>query len=243
MNLKKLSEPFPAKDIEWRVSHGGVKNGRPWAMVLAYVTNRAIMDRLDEVVGPLDWHNEFKPGPEGGVLCGITIQGVTKWDGAENTNVEAIKGGLSSAMKRAAVQWGIGRYLYNLEDNWAIFNNEGKYSAKIEGKWYKWDPPSLPAWALPDRKNSDYEERKEAVIRNNYDRPDPEGYDQPNNVSDRQESTSQSIFAEIIKIVNSDAVPINKKAEILRNARPIKEDDQQLALLLKNIKYEFDIKE
>ena len=42
-----------------------------------------------------------------------------KWDAAENTQVEAVKGGRSGAMKRAAVQWGIGRYLYNLEEGFA----------------------------------------------------------------------------------------------------------------------------
>lgn len=50
----------------------------------------------------------------GGVECGISIkidgEWITKWDAAENTQVEAVKGGRSGAMKRAAVQWGIGRY-------------------------------------------------------------------------------------------------------------------------------------
>jgi hypothetical protein len=76
---------------------------------------------------------------------------VTKWDGAEETDSESIKGGLSAAMKRAAVQWGIGRYLYDLPEGWAAFpaNGKGPYSAKIEGTYYKWAPPDLPGWALP----------------------------------------------------------------------------------------------
>ncbi|WP_263317101.1 Rad52/Rad22 family DNA repair protein, partial [Enterobacter hormaechei] len=60
----------------------------------------------------------------GGVECGISIkvegEWITKWDAAENTQVEAVKGGRSGAMKRAAVQWGIGRYLYNLEEGFAV---------------------------------------------------------------------------------------------------------------------------
>jgi hypothetical protein len=75
---------------------------------------------------------------------------VWKWDGAENTEVEGVKGGLSSAMKRAAVQWGIGRYLYDLEEGWAKVHEGGKHSSKAkDGSWFKWDPPDLPAWALP----------------------------------------------------------------------------------------------
>lgn len=39
-------------------------------------------------------------------------------DGAENTDIEPVKGGLSDAYKRAAVKWGIGRYLYDMEAAW-----------------------------------------------------------------------------------------------------------------------------
>ena len=158
MELDKLKEPFPAKDIEWRVQRSGVKNGKPWAMVLAYVTNRAIMDRLDDVCGPSNWKNYFEKGPDGGILCGIAIkcgdEWVTKWDGAANTQVESVKGGLSSAQKRAGSQWGIGRYLYNLDTGFANIDENGKFSAKAKDgqtdMWFKWNPPSLPQWALPE---------------------------------------------------------------------------------------------
>ncbi|MGH7576528.1 MAG: Rad52/Rad22 family DNA repair protein [Longimicrobiales bacterium] len=33
--------------------------------------------------------------------------------------MESVKGGLSAATKRAAVEWGIGRYLYGIEEGWA----------------------------------------------------------------------------------------------------------------------------
>lgn len=157
-NLSRLRDPFPADDIEWRVQQAGEKNGRPWARVLAYVTNRAIMERLDEAVGPDSWQNVFKEGPAGGVVCGLSVrvvradgstEWVTKWDGAENTDVEPVKGGLSGAMKRAAVMWGVGRYLYDLEEGWARVHDGGRHSAKGKDGWFKWDPPELPAWAVP----------------------------------------------------------------------------------------------
>jgi hypothetical protein len=155
-----LAAPFPANEIEWRLQQAGEKNGKIWGMALAYVTNRAICNRLDEVVRPWRWRNEFKAGPEGGVLCGIAIYvseelgWVTKWDGAENTDIEAVKGGLSGAMKRAAsTGWGIGRYLYNLEEGWVQPHAEGQYRGQTKDKKpFRWNPPKLPAWALPQAK-------------------------------------------------------------------------------------------
>ena len=155
MDLSKLKDCFEPNDIEWRLQQcGKTKEGKIWGMALAYVTNRAIMNRLDEVCGPENWKNEFKAAPDGGILCGISIkvgdEWVTKWDGAENTDIEAVKGGLSGAMKRAAVQWGIGRYLYKLEESWINANENGAYRGKTkDGTTFKWDAPTLPAWALP----------------------------------------------------------------------------------------------
>jgi hypothetical protein len=157
---EQLGEPFPAEDVEWRVGQAGKKGEGVWAKVLAYVTNRAIQERLDAVMGPVNWRNEFREGPGGGVLCGLSVrwaeEWVTKWDGAENTNFESVKGGLSGAMKRAAVQWGIGRYLYNLPEGWANVHGGGRHyqgANKEKGTpAFKWDPPPLPAWALPGGK-------------------------------------------------------------------------------------------
>lgn len=158
MDLNKFDEPFAPEDIEWRVQQCGMTgNGKPWAMVLAYVTNRAIMKRLDEVCGKSGWRNEFTAAPDSGVMCGISVkvdgEWITKWDAAENTQVEAVKGGMSGAMKRAAVQWGIGRYLYMLEEGFAevsVEKRNGWNRAKTkEGKQIFWTPPRLPSWALP----------------------------------------------------------------------------------------------
>lgn len=161
MNFKELLTPFAEGDIEWRVQRAGVTRDKGWALVLAYVTNRAIQERLDEVATPEKWKNEFSTAPGGGVLCGISIKSgdewVTKYDGADNTQVEAVKGGLSSSMKRAAVQWGIGRYLYKL-DSTLVNMQEAKpkdmsgwhmhYDKDSNTRFY-WQTPKLPDWALP----------------------------------------------------------------------------------------------
>lgn len=161
---QKLSAPFLADEIEWRAQTVGVSaKGKPYAMVLAYVTNRAIQQRLDDVFGCLGWKNEYKPSPNGGVMCGISVYNeqikdwVTKWDGSENTEIEAVKGGLSGAMKRAAVQYGIGRYLYNLPSTFAVCqlerpsSRDGWHEATTRDKKTKiyWQTPLLPEWALP----------------------------------------------------------------------------------------------
>lgn len=145
-DLPKLGAFFPPEDLEWKPIAVSKKTGK--ALAAAYLPNRAIQDRLDEVCGAGDWKNVFKPGPAGGVLCGIAIlierpdgkaEWVTKWDGAENTDVEAVKGGLSGSMKRAASQWNIGRYLYRLPNQWVPIDERGRFTQE----------PTLPRAFLP----------------------------------------------------------------------------------------------
>lgn len=156
-----LVEPFSASDLEWRVQRAGARDNGTWALIVPYITNRAIQERLDDVFGVLGWGNEFKEGPCGGILCGITVYidsaEITKWDGAENTDIEPVKGGLSGAMKRAAVQFGIGRYLYSLDTCWATCFEDTKKGAH-RGQWidsnkqkhyFSYNPPELPESALP----------------------------------------------------------------------------------------------
>ena len=165
--MKRLQEPFFSNEIEWRIQQAGVSKGKPWALVLAYVQNRAIQRRLDDLFGVDGWRNEYREWRGKGVLCGISIRigenWITKWDGAEETDIEPTKGGLSDSMKRAAVQFGIGRYLYNLESNFAEcseqqFQGARKYRGK-DGQFF-WMPPELPDWAIPE---AEREERRKRV--------------------------------------------------------------------------------
>ena len=173
--FKELTQPFPANDIEWRVQRSGEKNGKPWAMVIPYVTNRGVQNRLDEVFGPLGWKSEEKQ-VHGGWMCGISVycsdrkEWVTKWDGADNITMtddkkqkyESVKAGISASMKRAAVQWGIGRYLYSLEATFADIpvQGNGKNRAKVRPRnggqdiHFSWNPPRLPEWALPEEEKN-----------------------------------------------------------------------------------------
>lgn len=137
---ERFSAPFYPSEIEWRI--GATNSTKTSGIALPYITNRAIQNRLDEVCGVFGWKNEFIVNDKS-KICGISIkvgdEWITKYDGADDTNIEATKGGISNAMKRAAVQWGIGRYLYKLPTFWVALENK-----KIKGK-----PPELPQWALP----------------------------------------------------------------------------------------------
>ena len=128
-----LAQPFAPEDLEWRLQQA--YEDRMRGMAVPYVTNRAIQNRLDEVCGPENWYNDFKPwhtnGKKESQLCGIAIyfEGrgfITKWDGAEDSDIEPVKGGLSDSMKRAAYQWGIGRVLYSLDTVWVDIERKGK---------------------------------------------------------------------------------------------------------------------
>ncbi len=118
-----LAAEFPKDQIKMRSQ--GNKN-------LSYITARQVMNRLDEVVGPEFWWDEYIP-LEHAVICRLTIRlpdgrEVTKSDAGgfagmgmrDRATGEFIpdeendaKTGYSDAFKRAAVKWGIGRHLYN----------------------------------------------------------------------------------------------------------------------------------
>ena len=111
---EELARPFAPEDLEWRIQV--TTKDKTSGLAIPYVTNRAIQDRLDEVVGPENWYNDYKPwhgnGKKDAQICGISIyfEGkgfITKWDGAEDSDIEPIKGGLSDSM-------GIGRVLYKM---------------------------------------------------------------------------------------------------------------------------------
>lgn len=149
----QLASPFAAEHLDWRVARSGVKNGNPWAQVLVYIDARAARKRLNDVLGHENWRVEYTTGPADGVLARLSIrvgnEWITKEDGAGATDVEATKGAISAAFKRVAAVWGIGDYLYGIGDSWANFSPNGAHSAKIDGNFYKWDPPQLGARFLP----------------------------------------------------------------------------------------------
>jgi hypothetical protein len=135
---RQLSEPFPPEAIHWRI--GSKSKDGTKARLLAYLNARDVMDRLDEVVGPENWEDSYDETAKR-LLCTIRIavhdgdfvSWVAKTDGAGDTNMEGEKGGISDAFKRAAVKWGIGRYLYSLDSPWVALDERGNIPKDFDG--------------------------------------------------------------------------------------------------------------
>jgi hypothetical protein len=106
-----LAAPFESQEVRVRTQAN---------RQLAYITARTAMNRLDSVLGPENWWDEYVPG-ENSVLCRLTVR---LPDGSTLTKADAggyagmpdsgddDKSGYSDAFKRAAVKFGVGRYLY-----------------------------------------------------------------------------------------------------------------------------------
>ena len=150
MNYDLLVSTMPESAIEWRVqTQGTTRQGKPWAMVVPYADARYLMTLLDAAMGPDGWYDEYESGPNGGVLCRLWLNfdgtWICKQDVAENTQVEAIKGGVTDAFKRACVKFNVGniRALYGVGECWAQFTDNGRFTTKLDGNRMKWDPPKL----------------------------------------------------------------------------------------------------
>ena len=108
-------------------------------MALAYIDARDVQDRLDAVCGVDGWQCRDVPMHDKKTVCEVGVRIGNEWiwkaDGAGDSDVEAEKGALSDAFKRAAVRWGIGRYLYDLESPWVALEPAGQ-SYKIAAGEY-----------------------------------------------------------------------------------------------------------
>ena len=126
----KLKAEFPRDQITFRP--GSMTKDKKKGLPLAYIDARDVMNRLDDVLGCMMWKDEYEfHGTR--TICKLSVydedgsEWIAKCDGAGDTNIEGEKGGLSDAFKRAAVKWGIGRYLYDLRfmyrevDQWKKF--------------------------------------------------------------------------------------------------------------------------
>lgn len=125
----ELCRPFAAEEIDWRI--GSTNADKTKGMALAYMDARAVMDRLDGVCGPDGWQCNYTVGAGNSLICnlGVRMPGnewIWKADGAGATDVEGEKGMMSDALKRAAVRWGIGRYLYEMKSPWVPIEARGR---------------------------------------------------------------------------------------------------------------------
>jgi hypothetical protein len=141
-----LAAPFAAEEVRFKPA---VVSGQR-ALALAYVDGRSIMDRLDAVVGVGGWQDSYRVLPDGSVMCRLRLkigdQWITKVDvGGQSEQADGgdrMKAAFSDALKRAAVKFGVGRYLYRLPQQWCDYDPHKRQFVRT---------PTLPTWALPGK--------------------------------------------------------------------------------------------
>lgn len=144
---KRLQAPFPTHLVGWRAAAFNAERNR--ALLLAYVDARAIQDRLDAIC-PDAWSFELEviaTAATPTVKGRLTVLGVSREDIGEAPEGElgTLKAAASDALKRCAVQFGIGRYLYDLPKQWADWDNQKRGPKQT---------PELPEWAKPDHERT-----------------------------------------------------------------------------------------
>lgn len=138
--MKTLNFPLlNADQIEVKVKQVKAKG----AVMLLYKTARTDRDILDDVVGPMNWVDDYKE-IKGNLYCGIGIlddernEWIWKWDCGIESRADdegnEKKGEASDAFKRAGFCWGIGRELYTSPFTFAKVetekNDRGLYELK-----------------------------------------------------------------------------------------------------------------
>lgn len=151
-----LARPFDADAIRWlpqsivgpdfkkaAKTSGKYPDGCK-AKFLAYANARDVMDRLDSVLGVDGWSDSYVVLLDAPwtVECSLTVdvgKPITKTDvgysnDPENDKAknEPAKAAYSDALKRAAVKFGVGRFLYDMPDTgWVAVDKYGKPTVSI----------------------------------------------------------------------------------------------------------------
>jgi len=144
--MKGLAEPLKITDIDFRIQ--SINKGK-FATILAYKDARVDMQRLDDVVGCLNWKREHTRDNKNCIVS-IYNADTKEWIGKEDTgtesNTEQAKGLASDSFKRACFNWGIGRELYDypiisiklLDYEVQEFNGKFKQSFDLRLREWKW---------------------------------------------------------------------------------------------------------
>src|SRR5580700_8777615 len=147
--MRALASPFDPREVKFKPA---VVSGHR-AMAMAYIDARVIQDRLDDVLGVMGWQDSYECLPDGSVVCRLKVrlgdEWITKMDvGGQSEQPDEgdrRKAAFSDALKRAAVKFGIGRYLYRLPACWCDFDPQKKQFTRT---------PVLPPTALPQRRTT-----------------------------------------------------------------------------------------
>ena len=136
----ELAAPFTAKDgnpsHKWKPQT--VNNN--FAMCVPYIDARQVTSRLNEVLGVDGWGNTLAETSGSGMICELTIyladKEISKSDIGVPSEYAKEKGSASDALKRAAVHFGVGAYIYAMEPvklKSGVLNNK-KYACTDDGE-------------------------------------------------------------------------------------------------------------
>jgi hypothetical protein len=140
-----LAAPFKPITLGWKPQV--VQGSR--CLAVAYVDARDVMNRLDAVLGPANWKDRYSVLAGGCVVCRLSVRLDGEWISKVDVGSPSeqpdgghkMKAAFSDALKRAAIKFGIARYLSYLPPTWADYDPKTRLIVT---------PPALPKWALPE---------------------------------------------------------------------------------------------
>jgi hypothetical protein len=143
---RALAEPFEPRQLKWKPQT--VRGDK--ALGVAYVSASDVMNRLDKTVGVANWKDRYQVLSTGSVICRLSVrigdEWVTKSDvgspSEQPDEHDRMKAAFSDALKRAAVRFGVARYLHYLPAVWISYDAQRKRTDMN-------NLPALPSWAQP----------------------------------------------------------------------------------------------
>lgn len=144
-----LSAFFHENVVSCRPGATFTRDGQDQAAVLWYLDARAVMNRLDDVFGVAGWQTKFETAFDKAMVvchlsCRVNGEWITKSDAGalseQPDEGDRYKAGYSDSLKRAAVHWGIGRYLHEMPFQSHAFDKQRK---RFSGS------PKMPAAFTP----------------------------------------------------------------------------------------------
>lgn len=161
---QELAAFFEAGEVKFKPQSTS-KDGSK-ALAIPFVDVRAVTDRLDRVLGVNNWRDSYQTLGGGAVLCRLEVKFDGEWIAKEDVGGQSeqpdegdrTKAAFSDALKRAAVKFGVGRYLYNKSiQKWVPFDSQKKRFT---------EQPRMPPEFLPQPEARDGGARSRAASSN-----------------------------------------------------------------------------
>ena len=148
--LTALRAGFAPNTVHLMGGYPRERDGTPFMKPLFYIDRQHVIDRLDEVLTPLNWTDEYHQAGTA-TVCKLSIcidgEWYSKSDSSGDTEIGGEKGAATGAFKRAASKWGVGLYLYKIDNDQhlpgyhvgknTVFTNESKEFAS-QLLWDDW---------------------------------------------------------------------------------------------------------